>query len=69
MRQTSDNGKLTIRIPSNLHAAIRELAFERRMSMNELAVQLLTEAVTKNAKAATVLRNHRCNSEPTKSRQ
>jgi predicted transcriptional regulator len=47
---------LTIRLPPALHAAFRELAYERRKSMNAAAIGAITEAVARNPAALRKLR-------------
>lgn len=47
---------LTIRLSTELHIAFRELAHTHQQSMNQLAVQLLTQAVLDDPLAQAVLR-------------
>jgi predicted HicB family RNase H-like nuclease len=47
---------ITVRLPAHLHKAVKELAYQKRKSMNQCLIGVLTNAVLSNRKAAEVLR-------------
>ena len=46
---------LTVRVQPSLHAALKELAHERRKTLNEMCVEVLELAAAANPVAAKVL--------------
>lgn len=49
------NKMITIRMNERLHAAVKELAYQERKSMNQLVVEMLTGAVGYESHARALL--------------
>ena len=49
---------ITIRMTKGLHAAVRELAFKNRMSMNRYVSRVLLREAGNDARARTIMERH-----------
>ena len=53
---TISSATLTVRMPQRLYAAFRELAYQKRVSMNTAAIDILAVSVRQCPQALAVLR-------------